>query len=29
MTEVTMLQLHPEGPDLWESILPDELRKLP
>ena len=24
-----MLQLHPEGPDLWESILPDELRKLP
>jgi IS5 family transposase len=24
-----MLQLHPEGPDLWDSILPDELRKLP
>jgi IS5 family transposase len=24
-----MLQLHPEGPDLWDSILPEEVRKLP
>lgn len=24
-----MLQLHPQGPDLWDSILPEELRKLP
>jgi IS5 family transposase len=24
-----MLRLQPEGPDLWDSILPEELRKLP
>lgn len=24
-----MLQLQPDGPDLWESILPEEVRKLP
>ena len=24
-----MLQLKPETPDLWDSILPEELRKLP
>ena len=23
-----MLQLKPETPDLWDSILPEELRKL-
>ena len=24
-----MLQLRPQGPDLWDSLLPEELRKLP
>ena len=28
-TENPMLQLRPETPDLWDSILPEELRKLP